>query len=145
MQTPMSLDRFRSIVAAYGADPERWPDAERDAAQALAGRSLDARRALDEARRLDRTLDRLVPPALSSDFAARLAVRLAAPVERPPLLLWVILGPAWRVAATALVAVLGVYVGLEVERRSTQIYDDQEIAGWMSGAPDTMDEFLEID
>jgi hypothetical protein len=33
----MTPDRFRTIVAAYGAEPRRWPATERDAAQAWAG------------------------------------------------------------------------------------------------------------
>ncbi|WP_186069705.1 hypothetical protein [Burkholderia gladioli] len=33
----MTPERFRNIVEAYGADPRRWPDAERDAARDWAG------------------------------------------------------------------------------------------------------------
>ena len=32
----MTSERFLALVAAYGADPRRWPDAEREAARAFA-------------------------------------------------------------------------------------------------------------
>lgn len=32
----MTPERFRTIVAAYGADARRWPDGERAAAEAWA-------------------------------------------------------------------------------------------------------------
>jgi hypothetical protein len=44
------------IVDAYGSEPEDWPAEERDAALALAGSSLDAARALAEARSFDAML-----------------------------------------------------------------------------------------
>ena len=36
MAEPMNAERFASLLDAYGAEPRRWPDAERDAAQAFA-------------------------------------------------------------------------------------------------------------
>lgn len=57
-----ALERLRDILDAYGGDPERWPDAERDPALALLARSAEARRLCDEARQLDAALD-LLPAA----------------------------------------------------------------------------------
>jgi hypothetical protein len=73
--TEMSLDRLRTILDAYGARPARWPEDERDAAEALIAGSPEARAARDEAARLDAALDEAVapPPAL-----AGLALRLRA-------------------------------------------------------------------
>jgi hypothetical protein len=50
----MKAERFQAIVEAYGADPARWPVAERDAALAWADQAGQAAQAiLDEARALD--------------------------------------------------------------------------------------------
>jgi len=50
----MKAERFQAIVEAYGADPARWPQAERDAALAWAHQAGDAAQAvLAEARALD--------------------------------------------------------------------------------------------
>lgn len=57
----MNLDRFATLVEAYGADPHRWPVAERAAAQALLAASTEARRLLQQAEALDLVLS--VPPA----------------------------------------------------------------------------------
>jgi hypothetical protein len=53
----MNIERFKALVEAYGANPVRWPEAERDAAIAFATITPDAQRALDEAAALDRLLD----------------------------------------------------------------------------------------
>lgn len=52
----MSLERFAEIVAAYGAEPRAWPEAERDAALALCAQSPSAREIRDEAGALDALL-----------------------------------------------------------------------------------------
>lgn len=50
----MKAERFQAIVEAYGADPARWPEAERDAALAFADQAGDVAQAvLAEARALD--------------------------------------------------------------------------------------------
>ena len=36
MAEPMTAERFAALVDAYGAEPRRWPEAEREAAQAFA-------------------------------------------------------------------------------------------------------------
>ena len=59
------LDRLRAIFDAYGGDPRRWPDAERDVALTMLARSADARRLHEEAMRLDEALD-LLPAAAPS-------------------------------------------------------------------------------
>ena len=62
----MTPERFRTIVAAYGSDARRWPQAERAAAEAWAhAHPRDALNALDEAAELDAWLmqDTVAPPA----------------------------------------------------------------------------------
>ena len=50
----MRAERFQAIVEAYGADPARWPEAERDAALVHADQAGEAAQAvLAEARALD--------------------------------------------------------------------------------------------
>ncbi len=141
----MTLKRFGEIVAAYGADERRWPAVERLAARELASSSLEARRLLEHARPLDRLLDSVDAPAPSPDFAAGLAQRLAAPApERSTFVMWLI-GPTWRPAVMAAVAVFGLFLGLETERVSGFAIEDREVAGWVSGADDLDDDMLEID
>ena len=53
----MMIERLRQILDAFGADPTRWPKAERDAALALLAHSPGAQRLREEARRLDSLLN----------------------------------------------------------------------------------------
>jgi hypothetical protein len=140
----MTLKRFVEMVAAYGADDRRWPEAEREAGRHLASASLDARRALEEARTLDRLLDAVDAPAPSAEFGARLADCLAAPPAASRFVFWLWLGPVWRPAVAAAVAVFGLCLGLETERLSAFSVEDRDMAGWVSGADD-LDDMLEID
>lgn len=49
----VSADRFKAIIDAYGADPVRWPAAERDAALRFLAQDERAEAWLDEARAVD--------------------------------------------------------------------------------------------
>jgi hypothetical protein len=53
----MKLDRFTELLDAYGAEPRRWPPAERAAAQAFLAVSAEARGRLAAAAALDALLD----------------------------------------------------------------------------------------
>ena len=64
----MKLERFRTLVDAYGADPARWPARERGPAEALAAGNAEARALMDQAAALDRVLARAVPAAASPDL-----------------------------------------------------------------------------
>jgi len=68
----MTLERLRALIAAYGANPARWPLAERPAAEAFLARSPEARAALADVEPLDTLLDTV--PALSPSPALRAAV-----------------------------------------------------------------------
>jgi hypothetical protein len=52
----VKLSRLRAILEAYGAEPQRWPADEREAAIALTRSSVLAARMLTEARMLDAVL-----------------------------------------------------------------------------------------
>lgn len=119
----MAMERFRALLDAHGARPERWPAGEREAATALSLASADARAALAEAEALDLLLDGLGAPEPSAELVDRVmgAAPVAMPQPRPrrrPGKLSRALGliwpdvPAWK-PATALAAslVLGLAAG----------------------------------
>jgi hypothetical protein len=56
----MDADRFRALALSYGGTITRWPQAERQAAEAFLARCPDAARWLDRERALDGHLDVLV-------------------------------------------------------------------------------------
>jgi len=60
----MDQHRFEAIVAAYGAEPNRWPETERDAAKAFADANASAcAEILANARALDVDLTLAAPKA----------------------------------------------------------------------------------
>lgn len=106
--------RLEAVLAAYGADPLRWPEEERSVlAPYLAG----SRDALAEARELDRILDLASVPrepqqsansilrAIEADPPASNIVRL--PPSRPAILPWL---SALPLAASL---ALGFYLGAQ--------------------------------
>lgn len=97
----MDATRFEAIVEAYGAEPRRWPEAERAAAEAFA-RTDAGQRALAEARALDAALDSAAD-AEPVSLALRRNLLAQAPKSR---------ALQWRaVAALAACAVFGVVAG----------------------------------
>lgn len=79
----MTPERVREIIEAYGADPGRWPDRERDAALAMLRRDGSLAALQREARQLDGLLDDVAPPPLRLD-AADLARRVAESAQERP-------------------------------------------------------------
>lgn len=69
----MNETRFRNLIAAYGANPQRWPADERAAADAFLAASPDARGALADQVRVDAWLDGLPEVAPSPTLARRVA------------------------------------------------------------------------
>jgi len=141
--TEVTRDRVRALLVAYGADPGRWPAAERIAAERvlaadpMLAAELAAERA--DAQMLDNLLDTLPVPAPSPALRVALndipdqarlgwAGRLAT--------LWPF-GAPWRPAAGLVAAaVLGVLVGIATPEPTTAdsdvaasfIYDDDPVA-----------------
>lgn len=69
----MNRERFDSIVDAYGARPDRWPEAEREAAEAYLQAHPEARVALDAAAELDGLIkSAAIAPQPSEMLSARL-------------------------------------------------------------------------
>ncbi len=135
----MTKDRVRTLLAAYGADPERWPAAERAAARQLLPTEPDLAAEYADARAFDSLLDALPSPAPSR--ALRVALkdipnRAAAGWAGRLAWLWPF-GAPWRPAAGLVAAaVLGVLVGIVTPEPTTAdagvptiyYYDDDPVA-----------------
>ena len=122
----MNSRRFEEILAAYGADPLRWPDAERDEAlRHQAGESAAAARALD------RALD-LNTQAVDVDaFTARAMANFAKPrASVTPLPRRANLAPIWALAACA---VLGLAIGFGAGSFAPSDAAYQTVAGAFGG------------
>jgi hypothetical protein len=109
----MTPERFEAMVAAYGAEPLRWPEEERQAALTFAGTERGIA-ALAVERRLDALLDGAETPRASRELVARVA------------------GTPWRqrtgwgaqAATLAAAALLGLYVGWAAPAPTNQLADD---------------------
>ena len=80
MKSALPIDRFQSLLAAYGGRLELFPAAEREAAQALLASSAEARALLSAEAGLDALLGRAAPSELSPAFSRKLA---ELPVRHP--------------------------------------------------------------
>jgi hypothetical protein len=108
----MTNDRFKELLDAYGADPARWPQSEREAALAFAKSSDEARRLLDEAAALDRLIDLADTAAVTPALQARILAAFPQP-RRAGVIASLMPGrPTW-IPITALAAslLLGLGVG----------------------------------
>lgn len=102
----MDRNRLAQILEAYGADQQRWPEAERDAAREALAVHADALAAeLQAAREADALL------ALDRDDRAPSDLLAARIVKRAPAPAFSWTSPA-RVAALAACAALGLVLGL---------------------------------
>jgi len=115
----MTPERARRILESYGAEPARWPAAERAALAAL----LAAEPALAGAARGEAALDRLLagaepqPAPVPAGLAQRIRGRARAAVQRRPLheMLFGLLPKGWRwapAAAMGCAAMVGFLLGL---------------------------------
>src|SRR5437868_11350532 len=66
--------RLADVLAAYGADPARWPVSEREGLEATLRSEPEL---LAQAVEIDRVLAKAVPPAAPADAKARLLARVA--------------------------------------------------------------------
>ncbi len=100
---PMMKQRLDAVLASYGADPQRWPAAERTQ---LLPHLEAAGEALEEARLIDRLLDLTPTPALTTGLESRLIARIGRQATPAKFSL------GWT-AALPLAAslVLGIYLG----------------------------------
>lgn len=123
----MDAERFAALVAAYGAEPDRWPEGER--AQALRFRLADPQAALPILD-AERALDALLASAPAPEPQARLVSAILAQAPRRPSL-----APAVSLAACALLGVTLGFAGFrgaaaeaEMEGALLQLHPDMELA-----------------
>ena len=114
MTVSMTRDRVEAIIAAYGADPLRWPEGERAAAQTyLEAHPEILQPALDDALDLDLMLAQAEVPSLSLDRMAVLqaAARPSFSARLCAFFDWQ--GPVWQPAgALAAALMFGAVLGL---------------------------------
>lgn len=105
----MNRERFEQVLAAYGADPKRWPEAERAALEAYAAANADASSVLAEARATDALLDAAREPlAPNPQLAARI---LNAAPRKAARAVSFDTRARWALAACALLGVIAGYGG----------------------------------
>lgn len=104
----MGLERFQELIDAYGAEPSRWPLAERAGAEALLAVDAQARSLVTDAAALDALLNAAAAPE-PSDLLRHRVLR-AAPRARAAISRfgWAS-GAGWAAAAAA-----GVLVGVSI-------------------------------
>ena len=139
--TRMTDERLNMLIAAYGADPKRWPQGEREAGLSRLA-SADAE--LDDATAIDRLLAASPTPAVSLSLSERvIAAGLGARATPARVKLWrdrlaLAFGAGWAAAACAGV-VAGVLVGGQIgaaDKADAVLYqasqptlDDSEMLG----------------
>lgn len=139
----ISLERFRALLAAYGARPELWPAQERPAALALRDASAEARALFDAEHALDAEFAGVVDAELAPSLLRRLnEVPLRAPQKRA----WFSLRRMWLPAASwAFAAVLGLGFGLTTEPFAEEADGTEPVAAASAVAPDTAASLVEDD
>lgn len=132
----MKLERFSEILAAYGADAERWPAGERSAAEALLAASPEARAARADTRGLDRLLDELPVPQTELDATVVAARAIAQSQDRARGRAgmnrrgWLWLAPSLTGLAAA--ALAGFLVGWSEIDATTAIDQDIDYSGFVA-------------
>jgi hypothetical protein len=115
--TKMDLDRFAALVDAYGASPDRWPEAERAAAVELMKASAEVRRLADEADAIDRLLDQSETAPVSRALQDRILASLTQPPKaRPRMLASVDIGRWLPAGAVGCSLILGVIAGTQLPK-----------------------------
>lgn len=125
----MDAQRFESLTAAYGADPGRWPQAERDAALAFHRDHRGvAERILFEARMIDAALAEAPAQAVGAGLRDRVLASAPRPRAKPERRGFA--APAWLPGAgLAAACAVGLLVGsAAAERVAGPVQADQLIA-----------------
>jgi hypothetical protein len=92
---PMTAGRFSALLEAYGANPDRWPSAERGTAEAYL--AVNASNAVaGDAARLDALLDGAQPVAVSATLRAQILAAFDLVAARRRRALTTILGRTLR-------------------------------------------------
>jgi hypothetical protein len=136
----MTPKRIAELIAAYGAAPEKWPEAERAAALAVLEADPALRAEQMRMAALDAVLDRWPSPAPRLDPVAVAAAASAAPRPRPvarkswlrfPAFAW---PNAAGLAAAALAGFLVGWSGLDTSYGPDESIDQQIVASVVEDA-----------
>lgn len=117
----MTEDRLEQLIAAYGAEPRRWPSGERVAAERLLSASASARGLMTQARALDAALDASPRPIASrAQIDRAVGSALAQGLKPRTLRRWGWGSLAWLAGAGwAAAACAGVVAGVGLNERLT--------------------------
>lgn len=80
----MTIERFKVLVEAYGANPARWPEAERAVAETFVNATPEAQRILAEAAALDHVLDTASTAPVTRELEMRVLESFTAKEARSP-------------------------------------------------------------
>jgi hypothetical protein len=80
-RSQMTLARLGELLDAYGADPERWPPEEREAAGVLLAQSAEAQRRCEASAQLDAILNLVPAHAASSALLERVLAAVPQPAS----------------------------------------------------------------
>lgn len=99
----MTPERFRQIVEAYGAAPQRWPEGERTAAEAFARTNPETQAMLAREASLDSMLGayRIAPAGSALTGAV-----IASARRRRPRLSWMMIGQGFGIVGAGLAGVI---------------------------------------
>jgi len=140
----MDIDRLRSLVDAYGAEPAHWPADERAAALLLLANSAEARAYAEDAEALDTMLDRVpLRPTVIVDPAALAARITRTPARRQAARSAWSLRPAFgfgwpNLAALAAAAIVGFVVGWTDFNSTANARDNVDAVVSLSAADDAV-------
>lgn len=136
----MTQKRVAELIAAYGAAPDKWPEAERAAALAVLQREPALQAELRQMAALDAALDRWPNPVLQVDAVALAADVSATPRPRAtprrsflrfPAFAW---PNAAGLAAAALAGFLVGWAGLDSDGAGAETIDQQIVASLVEDA-----------
>lgn len=137
--TKITNERLIELIAAYGADPKRWPDNERDAAIAFMDANPKlAQTVMDDAQSLDQILDDGRKDVTNTDFLAARILKAAQGLDDAENPANDMVGgparlpkrqPAWRSIAATLVITTGIgfAVGQSAAAKSARIAEAETL------------------
>ena len=130
----ITLQRLKELLDSYGANPARWPKAERDPALALLEASPELAPARRQAAELDALLDRATLPRASGTLTAAMLASAGRPAWRQwTWLIWPF-GPIWKPAlGLASAAVVGAVLGYVTATPAEIVEISFEIQGLILG------------
>lgn len=145
-------ERLQAVLAAYGADPARWPESDRALESLLSTINTEV---LEEARSLDAALARASRPAAPAEAADRLLARVdetsdvVVPFARrgvaPPRQRTAMRGRLATMTALAASLALGVYLGAtgQTDWLAPQL-NAEEAPEYMTAELDVLDSTLQL-